>query len=214
MVRELGIDPDRPFVLWMPTFRRSRLHPEEWIDAQPEDDSQKLNAIARSVVDELAKAGVQTVVKPHPSDVESRDVGGITVTNEMLIDSGIFLYQLMGVSDGLLTDYSSVWVDYLALDRPIAFLVPDEDTYSDERGFDPPDALDWLPGPRILTTDDVKSFAQDVQSGGMRSAARRKEVIEHLEIITARPVADRILDVLAARGVFGSRMTSSEFSAV
>jgi CDP-glycerol glycerophosphotransferase len=212
-VRELGIDPDRPFVLWMPTFRRSRLHPEEWDNTAPKNAPGKVNDIARSVVMELAKAGVQTVVKPHPSDVENRDVGGITVTNEMLIDSGIFLYQLMGVSDGLITDYSSVWVDYLALDRPIGFLVPDEDTYCDERGFDPPDALDWLPGPRIVTTEDIKSFADDVRAGGVRSAARRTEVIQHLEIITARPVADRILNILAARGVFGSRIALSEFDA-
>ena len=37
-------------------------------------------------------------------------------------------------SRGLVTDYSSVWVDYLLLDRPLAFLVPDRDSYTPHAG--------------------------------------------------------------------------------
>ena len=42
--------------------------------------------------------------------------------------------ELMLVSDGLLTDYSSVMFDYALLDRPLLFFAPDADSYGQERG--------------------------------------------------------------------------------
>lgn len=204
---ELGLDPLRPFVLWMPTFRRSTRQPATWAGAGVDYETQAVNSLAAAVVQELAAAGIQTVIKPHPSDAEKHDVeGAITVTNETLTGIGMFPYHLIGLSSGLLTDYSSVWIDYLTLDRPIGFIVPDEDAYADQRGFDPPDALDWLPGPRIRTFDEIAPFALDVANGGTMTAARRAEVIEHLGLAADVPVADSILDALASDGVFGTRL--------
>ena len=36
---------------------------------------------------------------------------------------GTTLYGLLARSSALVTDYSSVWTDYLTLDRPIAFII-------------------------------------------------------------------------------------------
>lgn len=206
-IADLGIDPDSPFVVWMPTFRRSNLEPPAEKRIDQHHGTQMVDAFTHTVIRELANAGIQTVVKPHPSDADNREIdGGLTVTDEMLIQNGIFLYQLIGVSDGLLTDYSSVFIDYLTLDRPMGFIVPDEDMYDNQRGFDPPDALDWLPGPRIRTTQDIKEYAEDVKAGGALTATRRHEVAKHLGLATARPVSHRILDKLSSQGVFGPRI--------
>jgi len=47
----------------------------------------------------------------------------------------IKLYELIGISDGLLSDYSSVAVDYLLLDRPLGYVLADYNIYKEKRGF-------------------------------------------------------------------------------
>ena len=201
----LGISTDRPFVLWMPTFRRNKGRglTASWSDVAP-DDGSDLNAVmARGVHVLSSEFGVSVAVKPHPQDAESRRIEGAQViTNEDLRGAGVQLYELIGASSGLLTDYSSVWIDYLALDRPIGFVVPDEPGFTSGRGFDPPDALDWLPGPKLRTLDDVREFGRDVRDGGSGSSARRRHVAEHIGHVSGPRVADRILDELDARAVF------------
>ncbi|WP_235674731.1 CDP-glycerol glycerophosphotransferase family protein [Mycolicibacterium pulveris] len=200
----LGIDPSRPFVIWMPTFRRSvRLADSNGGYADMSAAIQDTNDLAQMTIAGLSRAGIQTVVKPHPSDADSHHIpGAITVTNDDLLSAGLLLYQLIGLSSGLLTDYSSVWIDYLSLDRPIAFIVPDEEAYSSNRGFDPPDAMSWLPGPRIRNARDVELYVSDVQSSGKLSQAKRLEVADHLGLAAADgAVAARIFEELCARGV-------------
>lgn len=201
----LGIPTDRPFVLWMPTFRRNKGRglTASWSDVTP-DEGSDVNAVMARGVDLLAREfGVSVVVKPHPQDAESRHIdGALVVTNEDLREAGVQLYELIGASSALLTDYSSVWIDYLALDRPIGFVVPDEPGYTSGRGFDPHDALEWLPGPKLRTLDDVREFGREIRDGGSRSSVRRREVAEHIGHVGGARVADRIMDELAARHVF------------
>ena len=93
----------------------------------------------------LRQRGIQLVIKPHPMDAEERRWdGAVTITDADLVRAQVSLYGVLGQARGLVTDYSSVWVDYLLLDRPLAFLVPDRDTYS--RTLVPADVLDWVPG--------------------------------------------------------------------
>ncbi|MFF2371795.1 CDP-glycerol glycerophosphotransferase family protein [Agromyces sp. NPDC058110] len=201
----LGIDRARPFVLWMPTFRRNKGRglTAGWSDVAG-GSAVDVNAVMAGCVELLAREyDLAVVVKPHPQDGESRSIpGAIVVTNESLRDAGVQLYELIGEASGLLTDYSSVWIDFLALDRPIAFVVPDEAGYAAGRGFDPPDALDWLPGPKVADEAAVRAFADDVLAGGRASADRRREVADEIGHAGGPGVAHRILDELQARGVF------------
>ncbi len=206
-LRPLGVDPDRPFALWMPTFRKNAGHGLTAGWAEAPGDTVQVDIRAGEVVAGLASEGIQLVVKPHPSDADNHAVeGAIIVTNDLLIRNGLLPYHLVGASDGLLTDYSSVWIDYLALDRPIAFLVPDLESYVEGRGFSPPDALAWLPGPRVEDAGDIKRFAGDIRSGGALTADRRAEVIDHMGLTIRRPIAHTVLDELDARGLFGERL--------
>ncbi len=54
---------------------------------------------------------------------------------------------LLGASDVLITDYSSIYFDYLLVDRPMIFLPYDLESYREQRGF-VLDYEDYTPGPK------------------------------------------------------------------
>ena len=60
---------------------------------------------------------------------------------------------MLGNFDILITDYSSIYFDYLLLNRPIIFIPLDLEEYAQTRGFllEPYDF--WAPGPKVTTVD-------------------------------------------------------------
>ncbi|WP_395658456.1 CDP-glycerol glycerophosphotransferase family protein [Nocardioides sp.] len=196
----LGITGD--FVVWMPTFRRPRavgavrVHGHGPV-AEERDGLPELLAGLRA-------RGLQLVVKPHPMDADRRRwPGAVTVEEADLVAAGVPLYGLLGASVGLVTDYSSVWVDYLLLDRPLAFLVPDRDRY--DRALNPPDVLDWVPGEVVdLDRRPFEEFLADVDAAGDLGAARRWEVAGRIGLTPTATAADDLVTALVKAGVLAS----------
>ncbi len=199
----LGITQD--FVVWMPTFRRTRPvgAVRRWSEAPVDLDPD--TAALTALVADLRDRGLRLVVKPHPLDADRRRLeGAVTVSERDLVRAGVSLYSLLGRSRGLVTDYSSVWVDYLLLDRPLAFFVPDADSY--ERQLVPADVLDWVPGEVVDRAErPFACFLADLDSGGRLGAGRRAAVARRLGLHRSRHAADDLLDALAARGALDLR---------
>ena len=70
---------------------------------------------------------------------------------ELLVPNDIPTNVMLGASDVLITDYSSIFFDFLATGRPVLFYVPDESSYAKDRGLYVPPAQ-W-PGPVAHTID-------------------------------------------------------------
>jgi hypothetical protein len=212
-LRGLGISGS--FVVWMPTFRRVRavgaVRVRHRTDATPVDDGP---AELAALLDGLRERNIQLVVKPHPLDADRRRRPGlVTVDDEDLVRAGVSLYELLGASSGLVTDYSSVWVDYLLLDRPVAFLVPDRSSY--DRALFPADVLDWVPGEVVNRHDrPFASFLVDLDSGGRAGATMRREVARRIGLNPTTTAADDLLDALEERGVIRSARPAAAAAAV
>jgi len=75
-----------------------------------------------------------------------------------IVPSSIDTNELLAVVDVLITDYSSIFYDYLPLNRPVIFYTPDYDAYEAERGlyFD---RSTW-PGSVYDEVDDVVAEVQ------------------------------------------------------
>ena len=193
-----------PFVVWMPTFRTPRaVGAVRVYDAAPAGSSGDRAGLAELLAG-LADRGIQLVVKPHPMDADRRQwPGAVTVDDDALADAGVPLYALLGMSAGLVTDYSSVWVDYLLLDRPIAFLVTDRATY--DRPLWPADVLDWVPGEVVdLGHRPFAGFFADLDADGDRGATRRRAVAERIGLDQTATAADDLVTALVKLGVLGS----------
>jgi hypothetical protein len=77
-------------------------------------------------------------------------------------DEQMSTQSILAVTDMLLTDYSSIYVDYLALNRPICFLPYDKLQYDEVRGL----AIDFAnnldtPGPKLECIDDLINYIKD-----------------------------------------------------
>lgn len=77
------------------------------------------------------------------------------LTEENIVQQNIDLYEILNASDGLITDYSSVYFDYLLVNKPIIFFNKDLDNYSSSTGFLLEPYEHWTPGPKCFTTDQL-----------------------------------------------------------
>lgn len=71
---------------------------------------------------------------------------------------------LLRVTDVLVTDYSSIYIDYLLRDRPILHFAYDLEAYVQERGF-LYDTEEAFAGPALRTMDDVLDNLERALSG-------------------------------------------------
>ena len=204
----LGIEPGRPFAVWMPTYRQAEgagLSGSFVDTADVSVDAEIAKAIAPGLAS-LREQGIQIVVKPHPLDAVSRDDPGfILITDEAIRRAGTTLYHVLGASAGVLTDYSSVWTDYLALDRPIGFFMPDLQAYLSGRGLEPADSMEHLPGPFLRTVADFEHLGAEIR-GAMREPGQtlRGSAREHFKLVHPPRPAEQLVSVLLERGALGS----------
>ncbi|GAA5028414.1 CDP-glycerol glycerophosphotransferase family protein [Microbacterium fluvii] len=126
---------DDRIVLFAPTWRGASF-------ASPDADLERLAAQVASLRSELGD-GVQVLLKTHQvvHDLAAR----VPALRDVLVPNSIPSNVLLGAADALVTDYSSIFFDYLATGRPIGFLVPDDAEYEAQRGTYM--SLDELPGP-------------------------------------------------------------------
>jgi CDP-glycerol glycerophosphotransferase (TagB/SpsB family) len=112
-------DTNRFTFIYLPTYRREGENP--------------LNTLNWTRVNgTLDSINAKMFVKPHPR--QSADIPS-GVDQISVLDGDIDVYPLLGDSDALITDYSSVYFDYLLLDKPILYYSFDRDEYQDSRGL-------------------------------------------------------------------------------
>ena len=103
----------------------------------------------------LAQNDIMFILKMHSIQVDEKKVEETEniriLTDAMLEERGMDLYEVLGGTDCLISDYSSVIIDYLLTDKPMIFAPTDLKAYEENRGLmiEPYDA--WMPGAIALT---------------------------------------------------------------
>lgn len=67
--------------------------------------------------------------------------------------------------DGLITDFSSIFIDYLCLDRPVAFFHFDYEDYMNMNGYNLDFSADYIPGPVLNAFPELKQYIGKLLSG-------------------------------------------------
>ena len=171
----------RSYVLWMPTYRSaSGASGQTWREA-PELTKQQVSGYLLDPVTKIAelaeRVGIDVVVKPHPIDADRYERSGLQViTTEQIFAAGMTLYQFIGSSAAMISDYSSVWVEYLDLDRPLLLYCPDLPEYAHGRGLSRPYMTHLARDLIVESADDVRPFLTAVKRGADWRPRARDEV--------------------------------------
>ena len=103
-----------------------------------------------------------------------------SLTSEDLRNAELDLYEFLSITDGLITDYSSVGVDYLIVDKPIAYTLDDFQQYKESRGFLVEEPLNYMVGHHLYDLNDLKQFIIDIGNDNDAYRSRRREVASSL----------------------------------
>jgi CDP-glycerol glycerophosphotransferase (TagB/SpsB family) len=144
-------------VIWMPTYRKNMRGKgrEDGVEIGNPFYIKDFNITYFNEI--LRKSNTVCLVKPHPNAPMYKDFKSLSnvyfIDNKWISHQGVTLYQLLGCTDVLISDISSVIVDYMLLDQPIICVSTDFVEYKETRGFYFDDIEDWIPS-RINTNQD------------------------------------------------------------
>jgi len=155
-------------LLYMPTFRVGR--------SGVEGTKEHLDFLRSEIFNNFLKDNnILFVLKLHPREekywLSHADFGQCNgniaiLQTKHLITHSITIYEVIADFDILITDYSSIYFDFLLLNRPIIFLPLDLEEYARTRGFllEPYDF--WAPGPKATTVeiliDEIQKCISDL----------------------------------------------------
>ena len=145
--KKLDIKDTDKVVLYAPTFREIDFHKEK----------------VSLHIKKLSKIeNVRLILRLHPEIKNKLDIAEYA---ENIIDGNKYadIFDLYMLSDILVTDYSSVSIEYSLLMKPFLFYMYDLEEYTKERDFYY-NYLDSLPGPIIKTEDELIYAISNIDS--------------------------------------------------
>lgn len=130
-------------IFYMPTFRESEILFFENFDR---DDFQIF----------LEENNTLFCIKLHPKSKLNEEFRNIQSENIMVINKDADPYVFLKMADVLITDYSSIYFDYLLLDRPIIFFAYDLEEYLNDSREMYFDYDEFTPGEKVNNYHELK----------------------------------------------------------
>lgn len=178
--KKYNISADKKIILYAPTFRDE----EKYNNVFSYLDLEKFNSVLGEEY-VLALRLHPKIKNFYKDDISSQgkyiDVSDFESEQELML-----------ISDMLITDYSSIMIEYAILNRPIIFFTYDLDDYlANERGFYY-DFKTIVPGPIVYSSDELINIIHDDDFDRSRISEFAKT---QLDVIDGKS-SERIVDFL------------------
>lgn len=174
-------------ITYMPTFRESESMLFEIVNFKNLDDF-------------LFKNSLVLCVKVHPKSKINQELiqmeGNDTLSSIKIIDANMDPYQIIKRSDQLITDYSSIYFDYLLLNKPIIFFPYDFELYtknSRELYFE---YNSVTPGPKVYTMEELEKALLNKDDYIKERENIKSQVFEHSDSIASELLYKQIKDII------------------
>ncbi len=189
IARGAKVDVNKKIILYAPTWTGNSA-------AEPVIDMDKYTGLYDYLMGHINTEEYQVLVKPHP--VVFKNLSSEAKNSGRYISYSVDTNELLSAVDILITDYSSIYFDYLLTDRPILFYMPDYKSYESARGiyFKP----DELPG---LCAKELPELAEQINQIGLYAkqyGQARSQTREWACRYDDGHVSEKVIDI-----VFGGR---------
>ncbi|MBD3340686.1 MAG: hypothetical protein GF353_16380 [Candidatus Lokiarchaeota archaeon] len=136
-------------ILYAPTYRESFTTKDPFTKS----DLKNINNYCK-------KTNSIFLIKAHVSEniISLTEIGNINILNKETD-----IQELLLISDILITDYSSVFIDYMLLDRPIILYTYDYDEYISNRGIYYDNLEEIAPGPLIHNVEGLIESLKNIE---------------------------------------------------
>lgn len=186
-------------IVWYPTYRQHKNEKNPTIkNALP-----VLHNVEMAVhLNEVAKENnVILVVKPHfaqdVSYIKNYNLSNIIFIDDSFFDKNdITSYEFVSSCDALVTDYSSIYYDYLLCDKPIAVVWEDIEDYRKDPGFGVDVDQMMKCANKIYNLGEFSQFIVDVANNNDVYKELRKEINEWANYSDDGKNASRVTDFI------------------
>lgn len=159
---------EKTSIVWMPTYRQHTRKSELRIENSfplglPVIKTQQQ---MQEIDDFLGENNCILYIRPHPAQdvsvMKIDEMKNIVIADSDYLDKrNLQLYEFLTETDALISDYSSVYYDYLMLERPIALAIEDLEDFSSKWPMFFDDFKANYKCPYLYTIDDLKKFISD-----------------------------------------------------
>jgi CDP-glycerol glycerophosphotransferase (TagB/SpsB family) len=168
---EGNLDVYDKIIIWLPTFRTDTIASHGTDGVAVDNPFQIAGFDVTRFNDLLRKYNVLCMVKPHPLDFQRVDDHAhsnvLVIDDEWIWKQGFTLYHLTACTDIVVSDISSIMVDYMLLDKPVICFSTDFDEYEDSRGFYFDDIENWLPGKLVRKESEFLEYLENILVTGL-----------------------------------------------
>ncbi len=199
-IKALFTHPFDKIIIWLPTFRQSI-----------RNGGCQHSSISFPIIDDVEKAerlncycrdnNTLIIVKIHPNQdmslINTLELSNLLfVKDDFFLEKGITLYQFMGNCDALISDYSSVYYDYLLCDKPIGLCWEDFEDYNSRVGFTVNPQFILAGGEKLYHYDDLTQFISEVAENIDNLAAKRNVIKKTVYQDTDNCSTKRVVNII------------------
>lgn len=157
-VLDIDITKYNKILYYMPTFRKG-CNREQESEINTNNIFNLESYKEQELIDFLHKKNYLLCIKKHPSEelnlnyIECDNIK--IITEEKLNLNNITLNEIINAADLMITDYSSLGIEFVFLNKPVVYLVNDIEEYREKRGITFNNSNFWMPGFRVKKLNEL-----------------------------------------------------------
>jgi CDP-glycerol glycerophosphotransferase len=181
----INIEPGKKIIMYAPTWKGQEY-------SNPDTDVDLLLGFKERLEKNIDLNQYQVLVKPH--QVVYKHLKDREELQGLLIPADLDTNEILSTVDILISDYSSIFFDFLVTKRPILFYIPDLEEYTEYRGvyFGP----DKLPGPATKELSDIVTWINDIENVTDKYQDKLKKAAQWACPLDDGLVSQRILNIV------------------
>ncbi len=187
-------------IIWYPTFRQHK-------DAADNTDGKSALPIINDIdsalkLNECAKKNnILIVLKPHFAQnmtyIKKLNLSNIRFINDdFYAEHEILAYEFIGNCDAMITDYSSIYFDYLICNKPIAVIWEDIEEYKKNIGLVDNYEMYMSGAEKVYNLKEFIAFIDNLANGVDRLKEEREKINAYVNFANDGQNTKRVVDFI------------------